>query len=239
MGIGNWNASCRTPRRRRETYAALVPGRVSKGCSVASRFDMCQYRYMSKSVLCSNGTALPDRAVGTRTTVRKCGRGDGGDFKALSDPARLRLLSPIASHSGGEACVCDISKGIDLTQPTISHHLKVLRDGRTAEIRAPRLMGVLRGSSGGAAQLCHPADRERRPRDLEEVHRDDRHRRPTPSTPRWSQAFTAGPVPAGVDRPRHGRGPAAGPGDPRPEHRAAAQSRSTASRCRSPSGCWS
>lgn len=50
-----------------------------------------------------------------------------GQLKALSDPVRLRLLSVVASHSGGEACVCDLSAGIDLTQPTISHHLKVLR----------------------------------------------------------------------------------------------------------------
>jgi ArsR family transcriptional regulator len=51
-----------------------------------------------------------------------------GMLKALSDPVRLRLLSVIASHAGGEACVCDISVGIDVTQPTISHHLKVLRE---------------------------------------------------------------------------------------------------------------
>jgi len=49
-------------------------------------------------------------------------------FKALSDPVRLRLLSLVASHAGGEACVCDLSLGFDLAQPTISHHLKVLRD---------------------------------------------------------------------------------------------------------------
>jgi ArsR family transcriptional regulator, arsenate/arsenite/antimonite-responsive transcriptional repressor len=48
-------------------------------------------------------------------------------LKALSDPMRLRLLSVVASHEGGEACVCDLSAGIELTQPTISHHLKVLR----------------------------------------------------------------------------------------------------------------
>ncbi len=48
-------------------------------------------------------------------------------FKALGDPVRLRLLSLIASHSGGEACVCDISGTFDLSQPTISHHLKTLR----------------------------------------------------------------------------------------------------------------
>lgn len=49
-------------------------------------------------------------------------------FKALSDPVRLRLLSSIASHAGGEACVCDISAGVEVSQPTVSHHLKVLRD---------------------------------------------------------------------------------------------------------------
>lgn len=48
-------------------------------------------------------------------------------FKALGDPVRLRLLSLIAGHSGAEACVCDISGTFDLSQPTISHHLKVLR----------------------------------------------------------------------------------------------------------------
>ena len=48
-------------------------------------------------------------------------------LKALSDPVRLRLLSVVASHTGGEACVCDLSVGIDRGQPTISHHLKVLR----------------------------------------------------------------------------------------------------------------
>ncbi|WP_039805035.1 ArsR/SmtB family transcription factor [Nocardia araoensis] len=49
-------------------------------------------------------------------------------FKALSDPARLRLLSLVASRSGGEACVCELSAGFELSQPTISHHLKVLRE---------------------------------------------------------------------------------------------------------------
>lgn len=49
-------------------------------------------------------------------------------FKALGDPVRLRLLSLVASHPGGEACVCDISESFDLSQPTISHHLKVLRE---------------------------------------------------------------------------------------------------------------
>ena len=49
-------------------------------------------------------------------------------FKALGDPVRLRLLSLIGAHQGGEVCVCDLTSAFDLTQPTISHHLKVLRD---------------------------------------------------------------------------------------------------------------
>lgn len=49
-------------------------------------------------------------------------------LKALADPVRLQLFSAIASHAGGEACVCDISAGVEVSQPTVSHHLKVLRD---------------------------------------------------------------------------------------------------------------
>ena len=49
-------------------------------------------------------------------------------LKALADPVRLRLLSLIASHAGGEACVCDLTGPFELSQPTISHHLKVLHD---------------------------------------------------------------------------------------------------------------
>ena len=49
-------------------------------------------------------------------------------LKALADPVRLRLMSLVASHPGGEACVCDLNDAFDLTQPTISHHLKVLHE---------------------------------------------------------------------------------------------------------------
>lgn len=50
-----------------------------------------------------------------------------GVLKAIAEPTRLRLLSLIAAHADGEACVCDLSDPINLTQPTVSHHLKVLR----------------------------------------------------------------------------------------------------------------
>ncbi|CAN5240673.1 metalloregulator ArsR/SmtB family transcription factor [soil metagenome] len=49
-------------------------------------------------------------------------------LKAVADPVRLRLLSLVLSHEGGEACVCDLQPAFDLSQPTISHHLKVLHD---------------------------------------------------------------------------------------------------------------
>jgi ArsR family transcriptional regulator len=50
-------------------------------------------------------------------------------LKALADPVRLRLMSLVASHQGGgEACICDLNEAFDLSQPTISHHMKVLHE---------------------------------------------------------------------------------------------------------------
>ena len=47
-------------------------------------------------------------------------------FKALGDPTRVRLLSLIGAHGDGEACVCDLTEPVNLSQPTVSHHLKLL-----------------------------------------------------------------------------------------------------------------
>ncbi|HIY67088.1 MAG TPA: metalloregulator ArsR/SmtB family transcription factor [Candidatus Agrococcus pullicola] len=49
-------------------------------------------------------------------------------FKALGDPTRVRLLSLIAARSGAEACVCDLTEPVGLSQPTVSHHMKQLVD---------------------------------------------------------------------------------------------------------------
>lgn len=61
-----------------------------------------------------------------------------GAFKALGDPVRLRLLSLIAAAGGDEVCVCELTPAFELSQPTISHHLKVLREAGllTSERRA-------------------------------------------------------------------------------------------------------
>jgi ArsR family transcriptional regulator len=82
--------------------------------------------------------------------------------KALADPVRLRLLSLIASHGDGEACVCDLNDAFDLSQPTISHHLKQLHDAGllTREKRGvwvyyrvnPAALGDLAALLGGVTQ---------------------------------------------------------------------------------------
>jgi ArsR family transcriptional regulator, arsenate/arsenite/antimonite-responsive transcriptional repressor len=82
-------------------------------------------------------------------------------LKALADPVRLRLMSLVASHEGGEACVCDLNDAFDLSQPTISHHLKVLHEvgllDRTKRgvwvyyaVRQEALAGVAALIGGGA-----------------------------------------------------------------------------------------
>lgn len=50
------------------------------------------------------------------------------DIKVLADPARLRIVSILAAAADGEACVCDLTDPLDLSQPTVSHHMKQLRE---------------------------------------------------------------------------------------------------------------
>lgn len=95
-------------------------------------------------------------------------------FKALSDPVRLRLLSLIASHPGGEVCVCNLVDAFNVTQPAISHHLKVLRDADlvTSERRGPwayysmrtDAFPALRALFGPSAQGSLPAEMTFMPR---------------------------------------------------------------------------
>lgn len=60
-------------------------------------------------------------------------------LKAIAEPTRLRLLSLIAAHEGQEACVCDLTEPVNLSQPTVSHHLKIL-------VEAGLLVRTKRGS---------------------------------------------------------------------------------------------
>lgn len=81
-------------------------------------------------------------------------------LKALADPVRIRLMSMILSREGAEACaMCDLTEGFDLSQSTLSHHLKVLHDAGLVDrdkrgvwvyYRArPQAMGYLRTLFGG------------------------------------------------------------------------------------------
>jgi len=98
---------------------------------IASVIDDCQHRRVSISSL--ELTVLdPGDAVACCTPLAREPISDETAqrvaplLKALADPVRLRLMSLVLSHEGGEACVCDLTPAFDLSQPTISHHLKVL-----------------------------------------------------------------------------------------------------------------
>src|SRR6201986_1723833 len=92
--------------------------------------EACQYRRMLKSltvldpvdpVACCAPLSAQPLSVEQAEQVAPL-------LKALADPVRLRLMSLVASHPGGEMCACDLGESFDLSQPTISHHMKVLHD---------------------------------------------------------------------------------------------------------------
>ena len=92
--------------------------------------EVCQYRRMSKSlvVLDPAETAACCSPLSAQALSMQQAEQVAPLLKALADPVRLRLMSLVASHPGGEVCACDLGGEFDLSQPTISHHLKVLHD---------------------------------------------------------------------------------------------------------------
>ena len=90
---------------------------------IDSSIDICQYRRMSNSVVVPCCPPVLQRRLGKVDAEQLAAA-----FKAIADPARLRLLSLIAAQPSGEACVCHLTKPLGLRQPTVSHHLKVLYD---------------------------------------------------------------------------------------------------------------
>lgn len=112
----------------RDTATPSIDSCLYDMAGVAPWINPCQYRYMSKllpiseplNLCCSPLTSRPLSAEQAETVAPL--------LKALADPVRLRLMSLIASHAEGEACVCDLTPAFELSQPTISHHLKVLHD---------------------------------------------------------------------------------------------------------------
>ena len=100
------------------------------GTELAIGIEGCQYRRMSKSLL--ELTPAETVACCPPLSARPLSQAQAEQIapllKALADPVRLRLMSLVASHQGGEACVCDLNEAFELSQPTISHHLKVLHE---------------------------------------------------------------------------------------------------------------
>jgi ArsR family transcriptional regulator, arsenate/arsenite/antimonite-responsive transcriptional repressor len=81
-------------------------------------------------------------------------------LKALADPTRLRLVSMVAAHAGGEACVCDLTEPLGLTQPTVSHHLKVLVDAGIFSLDKRgdwAFYALVPGALDAVAQVLSPA----------------------------------------------------------------------------------
>ena len=84
--------------------------------------DVCQY--VSVQTIAKIAASCPPLLQGP-LAQRDADR-LAGALKAIADPARLRLLSLIRAQPDGEACVCHLTEPLGLTQPTVSHHLKVL-----------------------------------------------------------------------------------------------------------------
>jgi ArsR family transcriptional regulator len=91
--------------------------------------DECEYSYVSMSMELTPVQTVACCSPLTREPLSASeAEGIAPLLKALADPVRLRLMSLVASHEGGEACVCDLNDAFDLSQPTISHHLKLLHE---------------------------------------------------------------------------------------------------------------
>lgn len=94
---------------------------------LAQRIDLCQYVVVSPppDLCCAPIAAAPlsdEEAAALSSALR-----------ALADPVRLRLLSLIATRSGGEVCACELVDAVGRSQPTVSHHLKILHEAALLE----------------------------------------------------------------------------------------------------------
>src|SRR6188768_1004787 len=103
--------------------------------SLPQDIDFCQYRCVSNSLMVISpvDTAACCPPLTAQPLSMEQAEQVAPLLKALADPVRLRLLSLVASHDGGEACICDLNDAFDLSQPTISHHLKVLHEAGLLE----------------------------------------------------------------------------------------------------------
>ncbi len=113
---------------------------MTSGAMLTCDIEICQYRRMSKS-----GPAPVRRSLPVLDLAECCSpirreplaAADAATlaeaFKALADPVRLQLLNLIATSDSGEVCACDLVEPVGRSQPTVSHHLKILREAGLVE----------------------------------------------------------------------------------------------------------
>src|ERR1035437_8301782 len=103
---------------------------MSNNLSLPQDIGVCQYGRISNSLVLLTHAQSPARCspLSAQPLPMHQAQQVAPLLKALADPVRLRLMSLVASHEGGEACVCALNDAFDLSQPTISHHMKVLHE---------------------------------------------------------------------------------------------------------------
>jgi ArsR family transcriptional regulator, arsenate/arsenite/antimonite-responsive transcriptional repressor len=123
--------------------------------SLPQDIGVCQYRHMSKSLMLLSpaDSAACCPPLSREPLSRAQADQVAPLLKALADPVRLRLMSLVASHPGGEACVCGLADAFDLSQPTISHHLKVLHDSGLLDREKRGVWVYYRARTGALASL--------------------------------------------------------------------------------------
>jgi ArsR family transcriptional regulator len=110
----------------------LIPIYLLSLPSLPHGIDICQYRWVSNPIALTVISPAETAACCAPLTSAPLSMEQAEQvaplLKALADPVRLRLLSLVASRQGGEACICDLNEAFELSQPTISHHMKVLHE---------------------------------------------------------------------------------------------------------------
>jgi ArsR family transcriptional regulator len=104
--------------------------KIDDGRYIASHIDVCQYGGMAKGTrtiedCCPQVLTAPLTEAEAEVLAKR--------FAALADPTRLRLLSLIAARPAGEVCACELVEPLGKSLPTVSHHLKVLREAGLIE----------------------------------------------------------------------------------------------------------
>jgi ArsR family transcriptional regulator len=97
---------------------------------VARRIDACQYVLVRAVPLISRDCCPPvlDAPIDVQQAEQMAAA-----LRVIADPTRLRLVSILAASERREACVCDLTEPLGLSQPTVSHHLKVLAEAGVVE----------------------------------------------------------------------------------------------------------